>query len=188
MRPLLHTEFAALLARAGISQACFARLSGLTPRQVNNWCRGRAAVPPWAAILAAILDERSPDALDMMVDDAQFSWHETLGVPRGAASGEIDGAVRRLARRYAPDQGGTEAQRTRIDTAGAQARTTAENRPPAQAPPLTILASRSSTFTVAPADQRRTWRHGVPSVGRPLSDAPQSAAATPAPGRPRTRD
>jgi len=44
MRALLHTEFAALLTRAGVSQAAFARLSGYTPRQVNNWCRGRAAV------------------------------------------------------------------------------------------------------------------------------------------------
>jgi len=84
MRTLLHTEFAALLARTGTSQAGFARLTGLTPRQVNNWCRGRAAVPPWAAILAAILEERSP----------------------GAATGEIDRALRRLACRYAPDQGG----------------------------------------------------------------------------------
>ena len=32
-RQLLHTEFAALLARAGVSQAAFARLSGYTPRQ-----------------------------------------------------------------------------------------------------------------------------------------------------------
>jgi transcriptional regulator with XRE-family HTH domain len=135
MHTLLHTEFAALLTRAGVSQAGFARLAGFSPRQVNNWCRGRAAVPPWAAILAAILEERLPDALEMMLDEAQFRWHETLGVPTGAASGEIDGAVRRLARHYAPDQGGTEAQRTRIKTACAQARATAENRSPAQAAP-----------------------------------------------------
>ena len=71
----------------------------------------------------------------MMVDDAQFSWHETLGVPQDAATDEIGCAVRRLARRYAADQGGTEAQRTRIETASAQARTTAENRSPPQAAP-----------------------------------------------------
>jgi hypothetical protein len=35
----------ALLGRAEVSQAGFARLAGVTPRQVNNWCRGRAAVP-----------------------------------------------------------------------------------------------------------------------------------------------
>jgi transcriptional regulator with XRE-family HTH domain len=133
MHTLLHTEFTALLARTGTSQAGFARLTGLTPRQVNNWCRGRAAVPPWAAILAAILDERSTDALEMTVDEAQFRWHETLGVPQDAATDEIGCAVRRLARRYAADQGGTEAQRTRIETASAQARTTAENRSPPQA-------------------------------------------------------
>jgi hypothetical protein len=36
MRALLHTEFAALLARAGVSQASSACLAGLTARQVNN--------------------------------------------------------------------------------------------------------------------------------------------------------
>ena len=60
MRVLLHTEFAALLGRTGVSQAGFARLTGLTARQVNNWCRGRAAIPPWAAALAVLLEERSP--------------------------------------------------------------------------------------------------------------------------------
>jgi hypothetical protein len=45
VRALLDTEFAALLARADVSQAAFARLSGYTPRQVNNWARGRAAAP-----------------------------------------------------------------------------------------------------------------------------------------------
>jgi transcriptional regulator with XRE-family HTH domain len=48
MRALLHTEFNALLARAGVTQAGVARLAGLTPRQVNNWARRRAAVPKWA--------------------------------------------------------------------------------------------------------------------------------------------
>jgi len=53
MRRLLHTEFAALLGRADVSQAAFARLTGVAPRQVNNWCRGRAAVP------AGVADARS---------------------------------------------------------------------------------------------------------------------------------
>jgi len=48
MQTLLGTEFAALLARAGVSQAEFARITGTTARQVNNWCRARAAVPSWA--------------------------------------------------------------------------------------------------------------------------------------------
>jgi DNA-binding transcriptional regulator YiaG len=47
MQALLGTEFAALLARADVSQAGFARLTGYTTRQVNNWCRTRAAVPTW---------------------------------------------------------------------------------------------------------------------------------------------
>jgi len=130
MRALLHTEFTALLARAGTSQAGLARLAGLTARQVNNWCRGRAAVPPWAAVLAAILEQRSPDALDMMVDDAQFSWHETLGVPPNADPDAVRFAMRRLALRYHPDQGGTEAQLTRINTAYTRARMAPVERPP----------------------------------------------------------
>ena len=55
--------FTAVLARAGVSQAAFARLAGVTPRQVNNWCRGRAAVPVWAGLIAVVLQDRSPDAL-----------------------------------------------------------------------------------------------------------------------------
>jgi DnaJ-class molecular chaperone len=35
VRALLHTEFAALLARADVSQAAFARISGYTPREVT---------------------------------------------------------------------------------------------------------------------------------------------------------
>jgi hypothetical protein len=29
---------------------------------VNNWCRGRAAVPAWAGIIAVVLQDRSPNA------------------------------------------------------------------------------------------------------------------------------
>src|SRR5579872_3093941 len=64
MRTLTGPAFATLLARADVSQAAFARLVGVTPRQVNNWCRGRAAVPVWAAILTRVLQHRlsrSPD-------------------------------------------------------------------------------------------------------------------------------
>jgi transcriptional regulator with XRE-family HTH domain len=73
MRTLPHTEFGALLARAGISQAAFARLAGLTPRQVNNWARGRAAVPIWAGLLAAVLQDQSPDALTIMLEETAAS-------------------------------------------------------------------------------------------------------------------
>jgi transcriptional regulator with XRE-family HTH domain len=72
MRALLHTEFAALLARAGVSQAGFARLTGVTARQVNNWARGRALVPKWAALLAVALQDISPEALTIALEEAAF--------------------------------------------------------------------------------------------------------------------
>ena len=68
---LRPTEFAALLARADVSQAAFARLTGVTPRQVNNWCRGRAAVPAWAALVAVLLDDHSPEALTIRPEEAR---------------------------------------------------------------------------------------------------------------------
>jgi hypothetical protein len=39
VRALLRTEFAALpvLTRANLSQVAFARITGYTPRQVNDW-------------------------------------------------------------------------------------------------------------------------------------------------------
>ena len=61
--------FTALLARAGVSQAAFARLAGVTPRQVNKWCRGRAAVPAWAAVIAVVLQDRSPEALTIDLEE-----------------------------------------------------------------------------------------------------------------------
>ena len=70
MRALLHTEFAALLGRTGTSQASFARIAGFSPRQVNNWCRGRAAVPPWTAALAVLPEECSSEAVTMLVEEA----------------------------------------------------------------------------------------------------------------------
>jgi transcriptional regulator with XRE-family HTH domain len=80
MRALLHTEFTALLARAGVSQAAFARLSGVTPRQVNKWARGHAAVPRWAALLAVVLEDTTAEALLLMLDDTQLSPNQVLGV------------------------------------------------------------------------------------------------------------
>jgi len=59
-----------LLARADVSQAAFARLAGVTARQVNNWCRGRAAVPPWAALLAVVLQDHSPEELAILAEEA----------------------------------------------------------------------------------------------------------------------
>jgi transcriptional regulator with XRE-family HTH domain len=62
-------HLADLLGRADVSQAAFARLAGVTARQVNNWCRGRAVVPSWAAVLAGVLQEQSPEALTIMVEE-----------------------------------------------------------------------------------------------------------------------
>ena len=135
MKTLLHTEFAALLARTGVSQAAFARLTGLTPRQVNNWCRGRAAVPPWAAALAVVLDEHSPDAIAMRLEEASFSWHETLGLPPAADATSVRQAMSRLALAYHPDKGGTPAQMARVNAAYAQARANPERRLPTEKPP-----------------------------------------------------
>lgn len=135
MKTLLHTEFAALLARAGVSQAAFARLAGLTARQVNNWCRGRAAVPPWAAALAVLLDEHSPDAITMRLEEASFSWHETLGLPPAADPTSVRQAMSRLALAYHPDKGGTPAQMARVNAAYAQARANPERRPATEKPP-----------------------------------------------------
>jgi len=68
--PLPQTEFAAFLARADISQAAFARLTGLTARQVNNWARGRATAPVWAVMLAVLLQDHSPEALTIALEEA----------------------------------------------------------------------------------------------------------------------
>src|SRR5260370_15588052 len=117
MRVLLGPEFAALLPRANVSQAAFARTSGYTTRQVNNWCRGRAAVPPWAAVLAMLVQDASPEAIQIRLEEAQFSWHETLGVPPNADAGTVRRAMARLALAHHPDKGGTQEQIARINAA-----------------------------------------------------------------------
>ena len=71
MHRLTATASAALLARTTVAQAAFARLAGVTPRQVNNWCRGRAAVPVWAGIIAVVLQDRSPDALTIDLEETR---------------------------------------------------------------------------------------------------------------------
>ena len=70
MRTLAGIAFATLLARADVSQAAFARLVGVSPRQVNNGCRGRAAVPVWATIIAIVLQHRSAEALTIDLEEA----------------------------------------------------------------------------------------------------------------------
>ncbi len=69
LRMLQHAQFAAILAAADVSQAAFGRLAGVSARQVNKWCRGRAAVPQWAALLALALRELSAETLTIMLDE-----------------------------------------------------------------------------------------------------------------------
>jgi len=37
---------------------------------VNKWCRGQAAVPAWAGLLAALLQDHSPEALLITLEEA----------------------------------------------------------------------------------------------------------------------
>ena len=129
MQALLGTEFTALLARAGVSQATFARLTDTTARQVNNWCRGRATVPSWAAALAILMQGNSPEAIQILLEEVQFSWHETLGVPPNADAGKIRHAWARLAHAHHPDKGGTQAQMARINEAHEQAKPILSDQP-----------------------------------------------------------
>jgi transcriptional regulator with XRE-family HTH domain len=106
-----------LLARAGVSQASFARLTGVTARQVNNWARGRALVPQWAALLAVALQDFPPEALTISLEEAEFSWREILGVSTTADTAAARRAMTQLALRYHPDKGGRPEQMTRINAA-----------------------------------------------------------------------
>jgi hypothetical protein len=117
VRALLHTEFNALLARADVRQAEFARLAGVTPRQVNNWCRGHAAVPQWAALLAITLQDQSPEALAIALQETKFVWTEVLGVAPSADLPTARRAMARLAALYHPDRGGQPAQMACVNAA-----------------------------------------------------------------------
>jgi len=122
MRALLNTEFTALLDRASLSQAAFARLAGISARQVNKWARGGAAVPQWAALLVVALMEQPPEALICSLLGAKFSWAEVLGVSPLAQPAEARRAMTRLAVVYHPDKGGSSEQMVRINRAYEEAR------------------------------------------------------------------
>jgi transcriptional regulator with XRE-family HTH domain len=79
MRTLSAEEFADLLAQADLPQAGFARLAGISPRQVNKWCRGHAAVPRWAAVLALAMRELSAEALVILLEELQVTSHPAGG-------------------------------------------------------------------------------------------------------------
>ena len=69
METLSGAAFEAILNQAGLNQAEFGRITGITARQVNNWCRERAAVPRWAALLAIAVRELSVEALSILVEE-----------------------------------------------------------------------------------------------------------------------
>lgn len=69
MESISGTAFRAVLAEAGVSQAKFSRLAGVSARQVNKWCRGRAALPRWAGLLAVALRELSAETLAIMLEE-----------------------------------------------------------------------------------------------------------------------
>ena len=101
----------------GLGSAAFARISGYTPRQVNNWTRGRAAAPLWAIALAAVLQDTSPEAIQIRLEEIQFAWHETLGVPPNADATALRRAMARLALIYHPDKGGQPDLMRRVNAA-----------------------------------------------------------------------
>ena len=118
----MATEFTALLDRAGLSQAAFGRLTGVTARQVNNWARGRGAIPRWAILLAVAIEAISADELALRLDEAEFAWYETLGVSPNADPGTIRRAMSRLALATHPDKGGSPNDMARLNEAYAAAR------------------------------------------------------------------
>ena len=78
--------------------------------------RRRAALGHGPGVL---LQDASPEAIQILLEEVQFSWHETLGVPPNAEAGTIRRAWARLAHAYHPDKGGTQEQMARINAASA---------------------------------------------------------------------
>jgi len=72
----LTLNLARLLANADASQAAFSRLAGVTARQVNNGCRGRAATPRWALVLGLLLQDYAIDDLSTRLEEAVFQAHK----------------------------------------------------------------------------------------------------------------
>ncbi len=95
MRALLHTAFAALHARAGVSQATFGRIrrhaspgQQLMPRTRRSAALGDRACRGPARHL--------PEAIRILLEETAFAWHETLGVPSNADTAALRLAMARL--------------------------------------------------------------------------------------------
>jgi len=121
MRDLLHTEFVALLNRADVTQAGFGRLIGVTARQVNNWARGRAAIPRWATLIAVMMEDFMPETIEITAEAAVFDWTEVLGVSVNSDVPTIRQAMLRLAALYHPNKGSQSEQMIRVTAAYEQA-------------------------------------------------------------------
>jgi hypothetical protein len=91
IKALLRTEFATLLAAPTSLRPLSTGTPASLPARSNNWCHGRAAV------LALVLAKTSPQAPDLMVEEATFAWHEVLGV---TATADATAVRRPMTRRH----------------------------------------------------------------------------------------
>jgi hypothetical protein len=94
----------------------------------------------------------TPDGLDVMVEDAEFRRHETLGVSPNTDAATLRRAMTRLAMLYHPDKGGRPEQTIRVNAAYERA---SKERP---------LSNRRGTSR-ASADARMTHEH-YPALGQ----------------------
>jgi len=107
----LCTEFDAQIRLSGLTQSQFARHCGVTVKAVNNWCRGRQPVPPWAWGLArAAIHMSLQDLLAVPPAD----WRTVLGI---WSKDHAKRARARLAKIYHPDIGGDAALMARVNAA-----------------------------------------------------------------------
>jgi DnaJ-domain-containing protein 1 len=72
---------------------------------------------PEGAAFAVLMRDTSPEAIELLLAELAFHWHETLGLPPNADPATIRRAWARLARAYQPDTGGTQEQMARINAA-----------------------------------------------------------------------
>lgn len=76
----LRTRLAAL----GLTQAAFARLAGIRPRQVGRWLAGDARTPRWAILLLDLL--QLPGAIDKATGTAEGSAPVIAPAPMAPAA------------------------------------------------------------------------------------------------------
>ena len=93
------------------------------PRELSPWVGAIInSVRSSLDLLAAALQEFSPEALAISLEEAEFSWREILGVSPSADAAAVRRAMTRLALRYHSDEGGRPEQMTRINAAYETAR------------------------------------------------------------------